>query len=701
MSILDTFFFMFEADTTGVTKGIKGADTLTNKLTKSLQDTDKTTQQLAQSFLKMAENAAKAAVAVVALATIKSATQATIDNTNAVAMQARAIGVSTEALSLWQNSVKSVGGSADQATETITKLAERFRTMGTIGGQSFIFEQLGLSAKEMQEAIKDPTVALVKLSETFEHLNESQRLYLGQKLGLDIGTITLISKGRVELEQYMKRQQELGVVTKEQAYRAAAYKMELAELGTVYETVRRELTSDFLPALTWLLGKIEAVTLYFREHKTFVIAFFAAIAAVLLAVYTPAIVSAAVATWALIAPYVAVGLAIAALAAIFAAIVDDVWAFAHGQDSVIGEMLKKWPLIADVVRSVCEIIKMAFTLVRMELGKFTDWVSSAGAGVWKEYKAAVLDMVNSLVKAFPFLATAGKAMSDAFAFEIKGLTDIWQAFYDIVKKVWEMIKGAPVAVLNWLGEKLAKATGGHYEDIDPNHPKGLEPGDVGYVAPAAPVKPGDVGTGKDIAAKLVASGKWTPAQAAGIAGSFLQESGGRADAKNASSGAYGLGQWLGGRRKDFEDYSGKKLEGSSLDDQIAFFNYETTHKEKRAGDMLRAAQTPEEAARIHSQYYERPGAAEANNARREALAANIAKGQSQIATADSAPLSSMTSQSIANSTQSNTKNVNIKTGPVSVQTAATDGEGTAAAFGKGLNAHLRGAVDAYDDGVAA
>jgi hypothetical protein len=297
-------------------------------------------------------------------------------------------------------------------------------------------------------------------------------------------------------------------------------------------------------------------------------------------------------------------------------------------------------------------------------------------------------MFDSIMKAFPMLGTAAKGFTDAFKFEMDGLLQVWHALLDLIDKLWEKIKGAPSAVINWIGKHLAAVTGEHYVPIGGGSP-GLPKDNPTALAKTS--------TGQSIAQKLVASG-WTPEQAAGIAGSFMQESGGDPTARNKTSGAYGLGQWLGSRRKDFETYSGKPLEGSSLDDQIAFFNYETTHKEKRAGDLLRQAKTASEAAEIHSKYYERPGAAEANIARRQQYADMIYKGQQQIAGTNT-PLATTSSQAIANSA-ARSNSVHVDARGMTIATQATDSKAIASTFYEHLRTQINDAVDAHDDGVA-
>ncbi|AGB62592.1 putative tail lysin 2 [Bacillus phage phiAGATE] len=62
-----------------------------------------------------------------------------------------------------------------------------------------------------------------------------------------------------------------------------------------------------------------------------------------------------------------------------------------------------------------------------------------------------------------------------------------------------------------------------------------------------------------------------PSAIAGIMGNLQQESGLDPTAKNSSSGAFGVGQWLGGRKKNLHDFAKKGgMDVNSLDTQLQF-----------------------------------------------------------------------------------------------------------------------------------
>ena len=656
MSILDTLYYVFEVDNSKLKSGLKEADKDVENTRKRLDELDPAAKKVGEAFVGLAKSIGGVVTAALGFAAVKAMVLQTADHTEEVRKQARALDMSVESLSAWRNAVTASGGDANSAVQSLTALRDKFVEMSRfgamIGPDAFMFKQLGLSAQDMYASIKDPTIALSKLAEKFETLSHSQQLFIGKKLGLDDTTVAMLGQGRRALDELIARQKELGVVTREQTDAAMKFKLEQAKLGLSFEAVKREIVTEMLPALTWLLNKVDSMIQFFREHGTFAKAFFIGIGSAITLAFLPAVVSAAVAVWALIAPFVAVGAAIAAVAGFFALVIDDIEAFRSGQNSLIGEMSKKWPIVGQVVNSVCDV----FDRFSEILGGNYSW--------WEKIEKILVRVVDVLMGP---MATMLDKIKDLFGIEGPSFAEKFKAIVD---------------------------------QANNDRPTGVQADkDKQSASPQAMASKGKTtATGREIAAKLEAMG-WTREQAAGIAGSFLQESTGRADAENPNSHAYGLGQWLGARVKDFEKWAGKSLRGSSLDEQLAFFQYEVTKgNEKRAGQMLRAAKTAAEAAEAHSKYYERPGAAEANIARRQRLAADILAGQRQLG-ATNAPIASQSSNVMNNKTS--TRNNSVQVGNVNIQTQATDADSIAASVANGLDGHLKSALNYYDDGVAA
>lgn len=103
---------------------------------------------------------------------------------------------------------------------------------------------------------------------------------------------------------------------------------------------------------------------------------------------------------------------------------------------------------------------------------------------------------------------------------------------------------------------------------------------------------------------------YSPTVSAALVGNMMQESQLKPTALNQSEGAYGINQWLGDRRMNYENYATKQ--GTSLEDfvtQLGFTDYELNNSEKKAGDALRSYQGTDvaEATQLVSDKYLRPG----------------------------------------------------------------------------------------------
>ena len=119
---------------------------------------------------------------------------------------------------------------------------------------------------------------------------------------------------------------------------------------------------------------------------------------------------------------------------------------------------------------------------------------------------------------------------------------------------------------------------------------------------------------------------WSKDQAAGIVANLSAESGLNPNAVGDHGSAFGLAQWHPDRQAAFERYSGKSIAGSTMEDQLAFVNYEMTQgAESKAGALLRAARNARQAGEIFSRYYERPADLDGQSRLRGEAAVQIAQ----------------------------------------------------------------------------
>ncbi|WP_186104937.1 phage tail tip lysozyme [Burkholderia gladioli] len=234
--------------------------------------------------------------------------------------------------------------------------------------------------------------------------------------------------------------------------------------------------------------------------------------------------------------------------------------------------------------------------------------------------AAVVGGIAGLATAVASVgaAFAGWKVGDSIRDEVDRL--ITQHSGGKYRSIWDWITGTDRSGLD--------ATGGFtQEEIDSMKDHGGAKLATGPRA-GAPSAPADPAAARGLQQRALAffqRAGWTPQQAAGVVSNLWSESALRANVPGDNGTAYGIGQWHADRQADFAAWAGKDIRDSSLDEQLAFVNYELTKgKESAAGALLRAAQNANQAGQIVSRYYERPSDVDGEAVRRGQLAAQIA-----------------------------------------------------------------------------
>lgn len=113
---------------------------------------------------------------------------------------------------------------------------------------------------------------------------------------------------------------------------------------------------------------------------------------------------------------------------------------------------------------------------------------------------------------------------------------------------------------------------------------------------------------RELAFLFFVSMGWTKEQAAGIVGNLMAECGPNLAFESATGDggtAHGLAQWRFERADKFEDLYGHPLSEGSFEEQLDYVHWELNNTEKRAGERLREAKTPADAASVVDRYYER------------------------------------------------------------------------------------------------
>ena len=179
---------------------------------------------------------------------------------------------------------------------------------------------------------------------------------------------------------------------------------------------------------------------------------------------------------------------------------------------------------------------------------------------------------------------------------------------------------------------------------------------------------------------------WSKEQAAGLAANISRESNFNPAAVGDNGKAYGIAQWHPDRQAEFKKRFGKDIQGSSMEEQMAFMHYELTQgNERKAGNILRGTSSAAEAAAAVSSHYERPADKAGEAAKRGQLALTMLGGVPGASQAAAGAGAGQVAQANAAAPGGGSKSVETHIGEVKVYTAATDANGIAKDMGKSLD----------------
>lgn len=432
MALLDALTYVIQADASQLDRKIDDSERRADNLKHALAGVENQARKSSLSLGTFAKAAIGYFGAFLSVTKALSVAGDRVMFVGALNDVSAATKIAIEDVDAFGKSLESIGGTAEQANATLTNVALNIgRALNEADGrQAKIFASLGVNLKDASGKARSTMDIILELSDALAGMDRAQATARLAQLGItDVKSIELILKGRKELEALMRTQRQNGVVTKDSADAAAKYEQALNKLQSGYQRTKNAIADLLIPALGWLIDKFGKVVDWANEHSVVVVTFFTAIATALTVAYLPAMVKAAAATWALVAPYLAIAAPIAAVAALIALLTEDVLAYMDGNESLIGQILDKFPVISDVAYAVFDAI-----------GDAINFVIEVFHGAVDAGKA----MVDGLVGGFQFLSNVVDTV-------FNGIANVVKSALGFITKAWEKISGIVDKVADFLG----------------------------------------------------------------------------------------------------------------------------------------------------------------------------------------------------------------------------------------------------------
>lgn len=448
MSLLDTFVMVFQADTRQAQRDIAQTDQGVEDLDKAVKEVGNSAGDTGSALKSMAAGALGALAASLSLGSILSSAFARADNIRAIEQTSDALGIAIEDVDAFGRAAEAMGGDAQGARDSLTDMAE---AMGEAladkeSGRAKSFQALGIAIADANGKAKDGLTGILDLAGAVEGLSKSEAIFKIKELGItDNRTVEMVLKGRKELERLLGVQKEQGTVTKESAENARRLTEAFGQLKNGLASAGNSFIDSIIPALTKVIEWLAKGVDWMAEHKDFVIGFFGSIAAVVAAVYLPAMASAAVATLAATWPLIAIGAAIGAAAAAFALIYDDVMNFVEGNDSFIGQVSEKYPMVGQTVLWLLDLFKA-----------FYDTLITGAQQIGQFVTAGFMQVVYGIKHAVDFLAEAYTAFQNF----TNSVIAVFQAMGSAIASIFSGIVDSVRSAINFASSAVDKVKGG-------------------------------------------------------------------------------------------------------------------------------------------------------------------------------------------------------------------------------------------------
>lgn len=477
-NILTEFFIKFSSNAKEVTKdqddasasGVKLQENINKtseagvksakEMTKANSELGRGIQELKEKFTEFGHSVVEQTLEVIATYKSLFAVEHLIESafeqaevSDQLGETAKSLGVNVEQLDAWGNAVQRVGGTASGFQSSLEQLnfgLERLALTGRSRALPF-FRQLGINVRDANGHVKNAFELLPQLSKAIEGMPKTESGSILRGIGLDSGTIRLLQSGSKEVDELLEKQKELGNITQADADAAEAYNRQLMDTKQLWRGIVLAVDTAILPAIKDILEIIDEFIEFLREHKDLVVGFFIAMGvAALWAAGTFGLLDAALAVISSAAFWLIA--IIGGLIIAFAFLYDDVVNFLEGNNSMIGELAKKWPIIGDIVRGIAS----AF--------------SSLKEGAILTFQG----IVKAIQTVIDFLPNVGKA--------ITVIEDQFSAFGHSVVAIWDDIKKSVMSSIQGIVDAYGKI-------------KGLIPDSVKHVLGITPEAPAPAATG--------------------------------------------------------------------------------------------------------------------------------------------------------------------------------------------------------------
>lgn len=351
MSLLETFFMKFQSE------GLE-------EISAETEGTTKKAEKMGNSFVQNGTKIIKALAPVVGLAALFNRTLSFASQAEEMSYLAQNTGMAVEKFQALAIAAENYGGSAEGIAGSMQGLNTNLQNMkfGKGGGgveEAAITYGINLYG---ENGLATAEELLMNVAERFESLDSMQQLDLGQRLGLDEGTIRLLQTGVANVQKELERGAKYSLFSKEDIENSRQFQRTMRDIKLGLSQIFGIVARSLLPAFSWVAEKIKIGINYILENGGTVQGIFTVLATILTALAVKSALA--------FLPFKLGVAAIVAVAAAIGLLIDDIVNFWQGNESLIGTFIEA---VKVVFGALWDFIKEGFQAV-------FDWLGNTKIG---------------------------------------------------------------------------------------------------------------------------------------------------------------------------------------------------------------------------------------------------------------------------------------------------------------------------------
>lgn len=341
MSLLETFFLKFQSD------GLK-------EISAETEGTTQKADKMGNSFVSMSNKVLKALAPVAGLTALLNRSLAFASLGEEMSFLAQNTGMAVEKFQALAIAAENYGGTAEGIAGSMQGLNANLNNMrlGKGGGgveDAAITYGINLYGKN---GLATADELLMNVAKRFESLNSMQQIDLGQRLGLDEGTIRLLQTGVANVQAELERGRKYSLFSAEDVENSRKFERTMRDIKLGLAQIFGVVARSLLPAFTWVGDKVSRFIDLINGNASFIKGFFLALSAILTVL--------AVKSGLAFLPFIGAIALITAVSAAIGLLIDDIVNFWQGNESLLGTFIEA---VKNVFTALWDFLKEGFNSV--------------------------------------------------------------------------------------------------------------------------------------------------------------------------------------------------------------------------------------------------------------------------------------------------------------------------------------------------